>query len=324
MIYKLNASVIIKNNSLLLHGKNSYELKIQEKSEKIISFIEFSSKGIDEEHIKKLVSKDNLIKKIYNKLKDTKLIISYLDDYKETSMEKSHEFLNYHLSTIEAPFKFKKDLHALIIGCGGIGSHIAICLATSGFSEITLIDYDKVDITNLNRQFAFDKYDIGEFKVTALKNKLKKINSELKINIHIKKLDSEESLDFFSKKVDIIISAIDTPVIMSSIYTAEYALKHNIPIIYGAVGYDIVSAGPLLDNTSSIENYISSISEYKKIKATTIKGSIASTNSLLASILANSIISYFYPFAPVELLNKRKVLNPTSLELIGEQYYDCH
>ncbi|MBS9440794.1 ThiF family adenylyltransferase [Photorhabdus heterorhabditis] len=169
-------------------------------------------------------------------------------------MEKSHEFLNYHLSTVEAPFKFKKDLHALIIGCGGIGSHIAICLATSGFSEITLIDYDKVDITNLNRQFAFDKYDIGEFKVTALKNKLKKINSELKTNIHIKKLDSEESLDFFSKKVDIIISAIDTPVIMSSIYTAEYALKHNIPIIYGAVGYDIVSAGPLLDNTSSIEN----------------------------------------------------------------------
>lgn len=64
----------------------------------------------------------------------------------------------------------------LIVGLGAVGSWVACNLAQSGVGRIILLDPDKVDITNLHRQFGYGEKDIGVLKADALENKLKEYN----------------------------------------------------------------------------------------------------------------------------------------------------
>lgn len=113
--------------------------------------------------------------------------MSFKNDHEGTSLEKTYEFFSYHLGSVNTPFSFSSNLHVSIIGCGGTGANVAFCLASSGITRFSLIDFDKVQSSNLNRQFAYDNRDIGKSKVICLKSKLHQINSELRISIFEKK-----------------------------------------------------------------------------------------------------------------------------------------
>ena len=75
-----------------------------------------------------------------------------------------------------------------IVGAGGLGSPIADLLCRAGVGEIGIIDHDKVSLSNLNRQTLYNSSDINKFKVEILKQKLKKINPLVKVNVFKKKL----------------------------------------------------------------------------------------------------------------------------------------
>ena len=74
-----------------------------------------------------------------------------------------------------------------IVGAGGLGCPIADLLCRAGVGEIGITDYDRVSLSNLNRQTLFDTKDIKKFKVDVLKKKLKKVNPLVKIKIFKKK-----------------------------------------------------------------------------------------------------------------------------------------
>lgn len=74
----------------------------------------------------------------------------------------------------------------LVIGCGGLGSPIAIYLATSGVGSIHLVDFDTVSISNLHRQVFYKLEDVGKFKVEVLQKKLEKERLLLKSPLPIK------------------------------------------------------------------------------------------------------------------------------------------
>ena len=74
-----------------------------------------------------------------------------------------------------------------IVGAGGLGCPIADLLCRAGVGEIGIIDYDKISLSNLNRQTLFDTSDLNKYKVDILKKKLNKINPLVKINIFKKK-----------------------------------------------------------------------------------------------------------------------------------------
>ena len=74
-----------------------------------------------------------------------------------------------------------------IVGAGGLGCPVADLLCRAGVGEIGIIDYDKVSLSNLNRQTLFNTNDINKYKVDVLKQKLKNTNPLVKINIYKKK-----------------------------------------------------------------------------------------------------------------------------------------
>jgi len=94
-----------------------------------------------------------------------------------------------------------------IAGLGGLGSNVAVSLARMGIGSLVLVDFDKVDKSNLNRQQYFLRH-IGMYKTEALKEVLYDINSEINLeskNVYI----HEENIEELFGDVDIIVEAFD-------------------------------------------------------------------------------------------------------------------
>lgn len=74
------------------------------------------------------------------------------------------------------------NAHVLIVGIGGVGGHALEAIARAGVGEITIVDFDKIDITNINRQIIATNSLVGTLKVDAFSARLKDINPNIKIN----------------------------------------------------------------------------------------------------------------------------------------------
>ena len=95
-----------------------------------------------------------------------------------------------------------------IAGCGGLGSNAAIALARTGIMNFVIVDYDKVEVSNLNRQ-QYSLNDVDKFKVDSLERILKSINPYIEIEKHRIKLNGINVYKVF-EKCKIILEAFDT------------------------------------------------------------------------------------------------------------------
>lgn len=119
--------------------------------------------------------------------------------------------------------------HIAVFGLGGVGSYCTEALIRCGIGKIDLIDNDKINETNLNRQLFALHSTIGEFKVDAAKKRLFDINPDIQINAINKFFSKENSSEFDFKKYDYIIDAIDT--VSSKIELIVKAKENNVKII---------------------------------------------------------------------------------------------
>jgi len=106
--------------------------------------------------------------------------------------------------------KIKQKLSEAVVGiagCGGLGSNVAFALARSGVGKLVLVDFDVVDITNLNRQ-QFFLSDVGMKKVDALSEKLLQINPQIKIEKYQSKLTDNNVQTIFAD-VQVVVEAFD-------------------------------------------------------------------------------------------------------------------
>ena len=94
-----------------------------------------------------------------------------------------------------------------ICGLGGLGSNIAIALARAGVGKLILIDFDRVDITNLHRQ-QYKADQIGMYKTEALAKNLKEISPYISLEVHTERI-TEESAKSLLSNADIICEAFD-------------------------------------------------------------------------------------------------------------------
>ena len=115
-----------------------------------------------------------------------------------------------------------------VFGIGGVGSFASEALVRSGLGNIVLIDYDIIDISNINRQIHADFTTIGQKKVLAMKNRLLDINPDLNIVVH-DQMFTKESIYLLTEDYDYIIDAID--MVSSKISLIENAKAMNIKII---------------------------------------------------------------------------------------------
>ena len=94
-----------------------------------------------------------------------------------------------------------------ICGLGGLGSNIAIALARAGIGRLILIDFDRVDITNLHRQ-QYKAEQIGMYKTVALAENLKEIAPYIELEAHTERITEENAVTLISD-ADVICEAFD-------------------------------------------------------------------------------------------------------------------
>ena len=117
-----------------------------------------------------------------------------------------------------------KKKHVLICGVGGVGSFVAESLSRSGIGKLTLVDFDTIDESNLNRQLMTSKNNIGKSKVDVLKERLENIS-----NCKIKTINTFIDESFEIKNYDYVVDCIDS--LNSKFHIVKQCHKNNIPCL---------------------------------------------------------------------------------------------
>ncbi len=119
-----------------------------------------------------------------------------------------------------------------IVGAGGLGCPVADLLCRAGVGEIGIIDHDKVSLSNLNRQTLYNSGDVNKFKVQVLKQKLKKINPLVKVNIFKKKID-KANINNLILKYHVIVDASDN--FETKFLLNTKSIKYKKKLVVGAI-----------------------------------------------------------------------------------------
>ena len=139
-----------------------------------------------------------------------------------------------------------------ICGLGGLGSNIAISLVRAGVGHIHIIDYDTVDITNLNRQQYLPE-QIGTLKTKALGEQLLKINPYIDLKITNIKI-SEDNMNQLFVDEDIVCEAFDVPE-TKAMLTEQMLMNHRDKILIGASGLAGYNSSNLIQTKKITKNF---------------------------------------------------------------------
>lgn len=128
------------------------------------------------------------------------------------------------------------EAHALVIGAGGLGSPVVLYLGTAGVGRITLVDDDRVDLTNLQRQIAHDLARVGMPKALSAMRSIHAINPEVTVVPLVQRVDAA-ALDALARDADVVLDCTDNFATRHAVNAA--CVSHRRPLVSGAaIGFD--------------------------------------------------------------------------------------
>lgn len=177
----------------------------------------------------------------------------------------------------------KEDLNTLqckkvlIIGVGGVGQHVSTYLITNGIKDLTILDFDKVEISNLNRQILLTEKDLGRYKVDVVKEALKAKNSDASIRSINAKVDKSNIGEIITSEFDVVVDALDNW--EGKFLISDECHKKNVPFLH--VGVDGMSGQYCLFKEKSLRDILPP--EVITAKRDGVMGSVVGAISCMAS-----------------------------------------
>jgi sulfur-carrier protein adenylyltransferase/sulfurtransferase len=120
----------------------------------------------------------------------------------------------------------------LIVGAGGLGSPALLYLAAAGVGHLGIVDFDQVDISNLQRQVLFNMADVGRNKAEVAGEKLRQLNPTIKITTYQTRITSQNAFDLI-RDYDVVIDGSDN--LPTRYLVNDASVMLNKPLIYGSV-----------------------------------------------------------------------------------------
>jgi adenylyltransferase/sulfurtransferase len=121
--------------------------------------------------------------------------------------------------------------HVLIIGLGGLGAPVSLYLAAAGVGKLTLVDDDKVELSNLQRQIIHTEKNINKLKVKSAAESLRAINSEIQLEINTERLTKSDLINTM-ETVDVVVDCSDN--FATRFLLNEVTQQTKIPLVSGA------------------------------------------------------------------------------------------
>ena len=199
----------------------------------------------------------------------------------------------------EEDLKTLQSKKVLIIGVGGVGQHIATYLITNGIEHLTIVDYDVVEISNLNRQILLTEKDIGKPKVNVVKKALLERNSDAEVKSINAKLSESNASDIITDEYDIVVDALDNW--EGKFIISDTCHARNIPFLH--IGVDGMSGQFCIFKDKSLRGVLPS--EVVKEVRDGVMGPVVGSVSAMAS---------FYLIE--HLLNKKEIDKLISVDFI--------
>ena len=125
-----------------------------------------------------------------------------------------------------------REAKVLLVGAGGLGAPAALYLAAAGVGEIGLVDFDAVDLSNLQRQVLYTTQDVGRPKLAAAKARIESLNPGVKVVPHEVRLSSENALEVL-KPYDVVVDGTDN--FPTRYLVNDAAVLLHKPSVYGSI-----------------------------------------------------------------------------------------
>lgn len=223
-----------------------------------------------------------------------------------------NEFDRLKLLIGEDNFDKISNLNILVIGLGGVGGYVVESLVRSGVNNLTLVDFDKIDITNINRQIIATYDSIGNLKTEEFKKRISLINRNCNVKM-VSSFIGENNIDLlFTEKYDYIVDCCDS--VKTKELIIKYCKEKNIKSI------TCCGTGNKLDPTKleitdlSKTNYDPLAKKLRKyVKENNIKGKIICCSSMEKPIKTGTTTIASTAFVPptAGLLITSYIINET-------------
>ncbi|WP_165025180.1 HesA/MoeB/ThiF family protein [Dysgonomonas sp. ZJ279] len=182
-----------------------------------------------------------------------------------------------------------KQSKVLVVGAGGLGSPVLFYLAAAGVGTLGIIDYDVVDISNLQRQILHQTTDLGKNKIESAKEKLTALNPEVKVNTYGFKFTTDNAAEII-KEYDFVVDCCDN-------YTTKFLIndvcvKEQKPYSHGAV---LALRGEIMTYIPGYADYRSVFDnppEEGTVPTSAQVGILGSIAGVIGSIQATEAIKY--------------------------------
>jgi molybdopterin/thiamine biosynthesis adenylyltransferase len=121
--------------------------------------------------------------------------------------------------------------HALVIGAGGLGSPALLYLGTAGVGHITVVDHDRVDLTNLQRQIVHQLSELGAPKAASAGRRIAAINPQVEVEVLVERADAAR-LEALVARADVVLDCSDNFATRHAVNRA--CVRHRKPLVAGA------------------------------------------------------------------------------------------
>lgn len=129
----------------------------------------------------------------------------------------------------ESALKKLEKSHVCIVGCGAVGGYVLESLARAGIKHLTLIDFDTISITNINRQLLALNSTIGQKKVDVARQRIADISNDIQVDTLEILINQETVSKIIEIKPDFVVDAIDS--LNPKVCLIETLVKNNIPFV---------------------------------------------------------------------------------------------
>lgn len=168
----------------------------------------------------------------------TQSVDGQLDDYEIARWERNINFFGSYARLADNKYAMQRklrDTRVTLLGLGGLGTHLLLDMAAMGVGHVRAVEFDTVELSNLNRQILYRDSDIGKPKIEAALRRVQEFNPRIDLEARPGRIESAEDVMRAAEGADVVISVADRPKMEIAHWVNEGCVRTGVPLIAGGL-----------------------------------------------------------------------------------------